>query len=77
MGPLETLLTYWPRLPLCSGSRHLWGVGVKQINAGLSYVFGIQQSPSIQVVLIAVITSFATYFQWYWDWIVAFGDSAF
>ena len=36
------------------------GLGVKQINAGLTYLFGIQQSTTIQVVLIVVITSFAT-----------------
>ncbi|MGC9452054.1 MAG: BCCT family transporter, partial [Oceanipulchritudo sp.] len=36
------------------------GLGVKQVNAGLNYLFGMSISPEIQVVLIAVITLFAT-----------------
>jgi choline/glycine/proline betaine transport protein len=36
------------------------GIGVTQVNAGLSYLFGIEQSVPTQIVLIAVITSFAT-----------------
>ena len=36
------------------------GLGVKQVNAGLNYLFGLNISPGIQVVLIAVITAFAT-----------------
>ena len=36
------------------------GLGVAQVNAGLNYLFGIQISTGIQVVLIIVITGFAT-----------------
>lgn len=36
------------------------GFGVAQVNAGLSYVFGLPQSLGIQVFLIAVITLMAT-----------------
>jgi len=36
------------------------GLGVKQINAGLNFLFGIHADTSIQVILIAVITAFAT-----------------
>ena len=36
------------------------GLGVSQVNAGLNYLFGLTISPVVQVVLIAVITGFAT-----------------
>ncbi len=36
------------------------GLGVKQVNAGLSFLFDIQVSLSTQVILIAVITALAT-----------------
>ncbi len=36
------------------------GLGVQQVNAGLNYLFGLNISPGIQVVLITVITAFAT-----------------
>ncbi len=36
------------------------GIGVTQVNAGLNYLFGINISRIVQVILIAVITSFAT-----------------
>ena len=36
------------------------GLGVKQINAGLNYMFAIEISTSVQVILIAVITGLAT-----------------
>ncbi len=36
------------------------GLGVKQVNAGLSYLFGITDSPITQVVLIGIITLMAT-----------------
>ncbi|WP_417335083.1 BCCT family transporter [Halobacteriovorax marinus] len=36
------------------------GYGVTQVNAGLNYLFGIPQSPAIQVALIAGITLLAT-----------------
>ena len=36
------------------------GLGVKQVNAGLNYLFGVGISTSTQVILIAVITAFAT-----------------
>lgn len=36
------------------------GFGAQQVNAGLTFVFGIEQSVSTQVVLISIITSIAT-----------------
>lgn len=36
------------------------GLGVKQINAGLNFLFGFQVDITTQVILIAVITGFAT-----------------
>ena len=36
------------------------GIGVRQINAGLAHLFGIAQTPVIQLVLIAAITTIAT-----------------
>ncbi len=36
------------------------GLGVQQINAGLNTLFGIPMSPTVQLLLIAVITGFAT-----------------
>ena len=37
------------------------GLGVQQVNAGLDHLFGIGQSPTIQVILIAGITAIATW----------------
>ena len=36
------------------------GLGAKQINSGLNFVFGVPDSPKIQVILIVVITFIAT-----------------
>tara|TARA_Y100000768_G_scaffold388482_1_gene384616 strand:- start:1021 stop:2973 length:1953 start_codon:yes stop_codon:yes gene_type:complete len=36
------------------------GFGVLQVNAGLNYLFDLPQSTTVQVVLIGIITSFAT-----------------
>ena len=36
------------------------GLGVQQVNAGLNFLFGIQVDTTTQVILIAVITAFAT-----------------
>lgn len=36
------------------------GLGVSQVNAGLNYMFGVSISPMVQIILIAVITTFAT-----------------
>ena len=36
------------------------GLGVSQINAGLNYLFGVSISTNVQVLLIVVITGFAT-----------------
>jgi choline/glycine/proline betaine transport protein len=36
------------------------GFGVSQVNAGLSYIYDVPQSTSVQVILIAIITLFAT-----------------
>jgi choline-glycine betaine transporter len=36
------------------------GLGVQQVNAGLHHLFGLEISTTTQVILIAVITGFAT-----------------
>ncbi|MBH1939936.1 BCCT family transporter [Mobilitalea sibirica] len=36
------------------------GLGVAQVNAGLNYLFGINISTTVQVILVVVITGFAT-----------------
>ncbi len=36
------------------------GLGFQQINAGLGHMFGVTQNVTVQVLLIVVITSFAT-----------------
>ena len=36
------------------------GFGVSQVNAGIHYLFGVPQSATVQVILIAIITGFAT-----------------
>ncbi len=36
------------------------GLGVQQVNAGLTYLFGIETSTNVQVILIVIITIFAT-----------------
>ncbi len=36
------------------------GLGVQQVNSGLNYIFGIEFSTTIQVILIAIITFIAT-----------------
>ena len=36
------------------------GLGAKQINSGLNYVFGVPDSPNVQLLLIVVITFIAT-----------------
>jgi choline/glycine/proline betaine transport protein len=59
-GPIGNLVDILAAMATLFGLATSLGLGVKQINAGLSHVFGIQQSTMIQVVLIAVITSFAT-----------------
>ena len=37
------------------------GIGVQQVNAGLNHLFGIEQSTTVQVLLIAGITAIATW----------------
>jgi choline/glycine/proline betaine transport protein len=36
------------------------GFGVAQVNAGLGYLFGVPETEGVQVILIAIITGFAT-----------------
>ncbi|ANQ48046.2 BCCT family transporter [Flammeovirga sp. MY04] len=36
------------------------GFGVQQVNAGLTYLFGIETSNSVELILIVIITGFAT-----------------
>ncbi len=36
------------------------GLGVSQVNAGLNHIFDVPQSPTVQIMLIAIITAIAT-----------------
>ena len=59
-GPIGNIVDILAAVATLFGLATSLGLGVQQINAGLDHVFGIQQHITIQVALIAVITSFAT-----------------
>ncbi len=59
-GPIGHAVDIFAVLGTLFGVATSLGIGVVQINAGLNYLFGLQVSITIQVVLIAVITAIAT-----------------
>ncbi len=59
-GPIGNLIDILAVVATLFGVATSLGLGVSQINAGLSYLFDVAISPGIQMVLIAVITAFAT-----------------
>ncbi len=59
-GPLGVLIDVLATVATLFGVATSLGLGVKQMNAGLLYLFGIGIAPGIQVVLIAIITLIAT-----------------
>lgn len=59
-GPLGNTVDIIASVATLFGVATSLGLGVKQINAGLEHTFGLNNSPEVQVVLIAIITAIAT-----------------
>ena len=59
-GPLGHMIDTFSIIGTMFGVATSLGFGVTQVNAGLSYLFDLPQSVTVQVILIAIITSFAT-----------------
>lgn len=59
-GPLGDLVDIFAVLGTVFGVATSLGFGVMQINAGLNYLFGVEVSANVQLLLIAVITLIAT-----------------
>lgn len=59
-GPLGDLVDIFAVLGTVFGVATSLGFGAMQVNAGLDYLFGVQVSQGVQLVLIAIITLIAT-----------------
>ncbi|MBC86046.1 MAG: choline transporter, partial [Bdellovibrionaceae bacterium] len=59
-GPIGDAIDTFAVLGTMFGVATSLGFGVSQVNAGLDYLYGIGQTTGIQVILIAIITLFAT-----------------
>lgn len=59
-GPLGDAVDTFATIGTVFGVATTLGFGVTQMNSGLNYVFGIEQSPSIQVILIVVVSAMAS-----------------
>ncbi|MDY0162365.1 choline BCCT transporter BetT [Desulfobotulus sp.] len=59
-GPIGHAVDLFAVLGTMFGVATSLGFGVTQINAGLSYLFGIEQGVGVQIVLIVIITAIAT-----------------
>lgn len=59
-GPIGDIVDIFSIIGTMFGVASSLGMGVTQVNAGLNYVFGLPINTTVQVVLIAIITSFAT-----------------
>ncbi|HKI89783.1 MAG TPA: BCCT family transporter [Draconibacterium sp.] len=59
-GPLGDLIDTISVIATIFGLATSLGFGAQQVNAGLHYLFGVQISSTIQIVLITIITFFAT-----------------
>ena len=59
-GPIGNIVDIAAVLGTMIGVAVSLGLGVMQVNAGLGYAFGVEQSVTVQVILIAVITLAAT-----------------
>jgi choline/glycine/proline betaine transport protein len=60
-GPIGNMVDILATVATLFGVATSLGLGVQQVNAGLNHLFGIEQSPSVQVILIAGITALATW----------------
>ncbi|UII26593.1 BCCT family transporter [Fulvivirga maritima] len=59
-GPIGDIIDIISVIATLFGLATSLGLGVKQVNAGLEYLFGVENSEMVQVILIVVITFFAT-----------------
>ncbi|APD07111.1 glycine betaine transporter [Flavobacteriaceae bacterium UJ101] len=59
-GPIGDVIDIISVIATLFGLATSLGLGVQQVNAGLEYLFGIENSTFVQVILIVVITFFAT-----------------
>ncbi len=59
-GPIGHAVDLFAVLGTMFGVATSLGFGVTQVNSGLTYLFGIEESVTTQLILIAVITGFAT-----------------
>ncbi|OAB61679.1 hypothetical protein AY599_19105 [Leptolyngbya valderiana BDU 20041] len=59
-GPLGDAVDVLAIVATLTGVATSLGLGAQQVNAGLGYLFGVQQGAGTQVMLIAIITAIAT-----------------
>jgi len=59
-GPIGDAVDTFATIGTVFGVATTLGFGVTQINSGLNYLFGIPQSPSMQVILIIVVSALAS-----------------
>lgn len=59
-GPIGDAVDTFATIGTVFGVATTLGFGVTQINSGLNYLFGIEQSSSIQVILIIVVSAMAS-----------------
>lgn len=59
-GPIGHVVDTFAVLGTLFGVATSLGLGVMQVNAGLNYLFGVDVSTGVQILLIAIITGFAT-----------------
>ncbi|MFV0421077.1 BCCT family transporter [Oleidesulfovibrio sp.] len=60
-GPIGNIIDIMATVATLFGVATSLGLGVQQVNAGLDHLFGVGQSTTIQVLLIAGITAIATW----------------
>ncbi|BCA81173.1 BCCT family transporter [Desulfuromonas sp. AOP6] len=60
-GPIGNIIDIMATVATLFGVATSLGLGVQQVNAGLNHLFGIPQSVTVQVMLIAGITAVATW----------------
>lgn len=59
-GPMGDALDVFAIFGTMFGVGTSLGIGVSQVNAGLAYLFGVEQSTTVQMILIGLITGVAT-----------------
>lgn len=59
-GPLGDAVDVLAIIATLTGVATSLGIGAQQVNAGLGFLFGLEQGAATQVVLIAIITAMAT-----------------